>query len=68
MRNTNPFKLAGLLALVAAVALAIMMNSSKTVRASQNDAGENEESEIQRGFDVAPVPLNLEHKNRALVA
>lgn len=24
-------------------------------------------SEIQRGFEVAPVPLNLEHKNRALV-
>jgi hypothetical protein len=30
-------------------------------------AGEDDESKIQRGFEIAPVPLNLTGKNRALV-
>jgi hypothetical protein len=68
MPNTKPFKTVGLLAIVAAVVFAILMNSSKTVRASQDENGDqNEESLIQRGFDVAPVHLNLGGKNRALV-
>jgi hypothetical protein len=29
--------------------------------------GNNDESLIQRGFEIAPVPLNLQGKNRALV-
>jgi hypothetical protein len=68
MPNTKPFKAAGLLAVVGALAFAILMNSSKTVRASQDQNGDqNDESLIQRGFEIAPVPLNLEGKNRALV-
>ena len=69
MPNTKPFKTAGLLAVAGAVAFAILMTtSSRTVRASQDETGDqNEESLIQRGFDIAPVPLNMEHKNRALV-
>lgn len=68
MRGNNLFKTAALSAVVGALALAILMNSSKTVRASQDEnADQNGESLIQRGFDVAPVPLNLEGKNRALV-
>src|SRR5215471_1042806 len=31
------------------------------------DEGNNEESKIQQGFAIAPVPLNLAGKNRALV-
>jgi hypothetical protein len=30
-------------------------------------AGDDSESKIRKGFDVAPVPLNLAGKNRALV-
>lgn len=68
MPNTKPFRTAGLLAVAAAVAFAILMNSSTTVRANQDETGDqNEESLIQRGFDIAPVPLNMEGKNRALV-
>jgi hypothetical protein len=33
----------------------------------QGDAANNEASEIQQGFAIAPVPLNLNGKNRALV-
>lgn len=68
MRGNTLFKTTALAAVVGAVALAILMNSSKTVRASQDENGDqNEESLIQRGFDVAPVPLNLNGKDRALV-
>src|SRR5437667_8880857 len=68
MTGTKFFRTAGLLAVVGALAFAIVMNSSKAVRASQGENGDqNEESLIQRGFETAPVPLNLEGKNRALV-
>jgi len=30
-------------------------------------AGDGEDARIRRGFEVAPVPLNLSHKNRDLV-
>ena len=41
-----------------------MLSSSPPVQAQNND---NEESLIQRGFQIAPVPLNMGGKNRALV-
>jgi hypothetical protein len=53
----------------AAIALAgIMLVGSPQVRA-QNDAnqGNADESKIQQGFAIAPVPLNLAGKNPALV-
>ena len=52
------------------VALAVIVLSGTTllrsprVQAADNDS---EESKIQRGFAIAPVPLNLARKNRALV-
>jgi hypothetical protein len=67
MANTKRFKTAGLLAVVAAVAFTILMNSSKTARASGDTGDQDDASLIKRGFAVAPVPLNLEGKNRALV-
>ena len=39
--------------------------SHSKVAASKND--DTSESTIQRGFEIAPVPLNLRGKNRALV-
>ena len=36
-------------------------------RGRADDSGENSDSRIERGVDIAPVPLNLEGKNRALV-
>src|SRR5690242_8044534 len=48
-----------------ALALAgIMLVPSPHLRA--NDA-DNDESKVQQGFEIAPVPLNLAGKNRALV-
>ena len=38
---------------------------SVTGRAASGD--DDSESKIQRGFSIAPVPLNLAGKNRALV-
>lgn len=48
------------------VFIALMYNS-KTVRARDDEGGRNDESRIQIGFEAAPVPLNLEGKNRSLV-
>src|SRR5436309_8170296 len=48
-----------------ALALAgIMLVPSLHLRA---DDANNDESKIQQGFEIAPVPLNLAGKNRALV-
>jgi hypothetical protein len=51
-------------AALAAVALGAMVISSTRARAQEEDG---EESKIQIGFEIAPVPLNLSGKNRALV-
>jgi len=52
-------KVVGVTAVFAAVVLAGMFLSSKHVKAIDDDSDSNE-SRIERGFDVAPVPLNLE--------
>ena len=52
-----------------ALALAVLLGMSihsPRVRANA-DGGDSNESRVQRGFEVAPVPLNLAGKNRALV-
>ncbi len=59
-------KVVGVTAAFAAVVLAGMFLSSRHVKAIDDDSDSNE-SRIERGFDIAPVPLNLEGKNRALV-
>lgn len=50
---------------VAMIASPITASSQKLAVASNND--DSSESQIQRGFEIAPVPLNLRGKNRALV-
>ena len=51
-------------AAIVAIILAGMLISSPRVRANEDDTSE---SRIQQGFEIAPVPLNLAGKNRALV-
>lgn len=42
--------------------------SASTPRGRAQEQGDDEgDSRMQRGFEIAPVPLNLEGKNRALV-
>ena len=65
MTHTRFLKTAGVIMAFTATILAGMMTNSKRVSARDND--QTEESKIQRGFDIAPVPLNLHGKNRALV-
>ncbi|HYK89146.1 MAG TPA: hypothetical protein VE398_10270 [Acidobacteriota bacterium] len=50
-------------AFAAAVAIALIVSGSPRVDAQ----ADGDESIIQRGFEIAPVPLNLAGKNRALV-
>jgi hypothetical protein len=50
----------------AGVALAVMLVRSPGVQA-HGEGDNDEDSLIRRGFVIAPVPLNLEGKNRALV-
>src|SRR6266478_4699526 len=50
--------------LVAGLAFCIALIGAPRGRADNND---NDESKIKRGFEIAPVPLNLQGKNRELV-
>jgi hypothetical protein len=68
MTQTRFLKTAGVISAFAVIVFAGMANSSKRVGARDNEtADQTEESRIRRGFDIAPVPLNLQGKNRALV-
>ena len=49
----------------AAIVIAGMLTKSPRVQAQSSR--DDQESRIEQGFDIAPVPLNLEGKNRALV-
>src|SRR5260370_38195640 len=60
-------KPAAAVAAFAAILLAGMLGSSPRVKATDDDE-DRDESRIHRGLEIAPVPLNLEGKNRALVA
>jgi len=65
MTSRKFIKAAGAVAVFAAMVLAGIVSSSLRVRAQDdvNDGG----SRIQEGFAIAPVQLNLNGKNRALV-
>ena len=68
MTHTRFLKSAAAITAVTAIIFAGMMSSSKRVRAGDDESsGQTEESRIRRGFAIAPVPLNLHGKNRALV-
>jgi len=60
-------KPAAAVAAFAAIVLAGMLRSSPLVKATDDDDDDRNESTIRRGFEIAPVPLNLNGKNRALV-
>ena len=50
-----------------AACVAIVFAGCLGVSRAQADDGEGDAGKIQIGFDIAPVPLNLEGKNRRLV-
>jgi len=54
-------------AMVACTGLALAGMAISTPRGRAEDRGDESDSRIGRGFEIAPVPLNLEGKNRALV-
>lgn len=64
----HTLKVTGAIVAFAAIVLVGMTYSSKRVVARNSQAPDQKgESAIQRGLDIAPVPLNLQGKNRALV-
>src|ERR1700688_4336795 len=67
MKQHQFLKTIGSSAALALVALVGMLITSRHGQASGQKAGNDEASEIQQGFAIAPVPLNLDGKNRALV-
>jgi hypothetical protein len=50
-----------------AFAAVVLMGSLGSISRAQADDDNGDEARIRRGFEIAPVPLNLEDKNRALV-
>jgi hypothetical protein len=66
MTSGKPVKFLGAALTLAAVALAVISVRAPAVQA-RNDEDNDEGSLIRIGFEIAPVPLNLEGKNRALV-
>lgn len=64
MKREKTVKAAGVAIAFGAIVLAGMWSSAPRVRAN-NDGGE--ESLVQLGFQIAPVPLSLAGKNRELV-
>jgi hypothetical protein len=60
-------KPAAAVAAFVAIALTGIVSSSPRVKADDREDDDREESKIQRGFEIAPVHLNLEGKNRRMV-
>ena len=54
-------------ALVGMAAVSMMCTLLPTSAVYSQKKDEGQESQIRRGFEIAPVPLNLNGKNRALV-
>jgi hypothetical protein len=67
MRQHQFLKTIGSSAAIALVVLVGILITSRHGQASGQNAGNDEASKIQQGFAIAPVPLNLRGKNRALV-
>lgn len=62
--KTHFVRSVGVVAACAITVLAAAVFVGPRAQAANDD---NEESKVRRGFETAPVPLNLAHKNRALV-
>src|SRR5882762_8548550 len=67
MTRRKFIKPAAAVAAFAAIILAGMWSGSPRVKATDDDDEDRNESKIRRGFEIAPVPLNLKGKNRELV-
>lgn len=60
-------KAAGTTAALVSLVFAGILISSRGMQAFEDDDKDSGQSKIQKGFQIAPVPLNLAGKNRALV-
>jgi hypothetical protein len=58
MTESKSFKTAGVIAAFVAIVAAGMVTSSRRVIAHDDD-DEREEARVRRGFEIAPVPLDL---------
>ena len=65
MKSGNKFRVMG--ATLACAGLAAVGTLISSPRGRADDQGDDADSRIERGFEIAPVPLNLEGKNPALV-
>ena len=57
----------GALVVLALIVAAAILSSTRVARAVDDDDNGRDESRIRRGFEIAPVNLNLAGKNHALV-
>src|SRR5256886_13846165 len=60
-------KAAAGVAAFAAIIFAGMLSSTPRVKATRDDDEERNDSRVHRGLEIAPVPPNMDGKNRALV-
>jgi hypothetical protein len=64
----NPYlKAAGALVVLSLVIGAAMLNGTRVAKAVNDDDNDRNESKVKKGFQIAPVPLNLAGKNPELV-
>jgi hypothetical protein len=63
MMKIPTFAASGVFTVCAVAALATALLGGRTLKADED----NDEAKIKRGFDIAPVTLNVKGKNRALV-
>src|SRR5947199_7489808 len=66
MARHSFLKSASIITALAVMIFAGMTTKSTRVRAGEGD-DDRDEARVRRGFQIAPVPLNLAGKNRALV-
>lgn len=65
---TSPFaKAGGALAVLMLIIVAVILSSMRVAQAVDNDDNDRNESKVRKGFQIAPVPLNLAGKNPELV-
>jgi hypothetical protein len=68
MKDKRPFsKTAVACFAVAVLVIGMLLIQSPHARAEKADNGNDDQSKIQQGFAIAPVPLNFAGKNHALV-
>ena len=61
------FKAGAALAVFVLIVVTASLSNTRVAKALDDDDNESDESKIRRGFEIAPVHLNLQGKNRELV-